>query len=93
MAEPFQIESLGDHAYLVRGAERGESVESRFRVGAYLLDELGVPSGDEPRVVAATADFLAERQPIVDIPPQVDIEDVASRYEDYLPEIRRRLAP
>ncbi len=91
MAEPFQIEPLGDHAYLVRGSERGECIESRFRVAPYLLDELGVAEADEARVVAATAAVLAERQPIVDLPPLVDIEDVAARYEDYMPDVAHRL--
>jgi hypothetical protein len=91
MAAPFEIEPLGDHAYLVRGTERGETVESRFRVARTVLEELGVDDGDEPRVVAETAAFLAERQQIVDFPQLVDLEDLPVRYEDYVSEVTGRL--
>ncbi len=91
MAEPFQIEPLGEHAYLVRGREGAETLESRFRVDEDLLSRLGVSAAEEVRVVAETAMFLAERQPLGDIPSLVDLEDVAARYEEYLPSLSRRM--
>ena len=53
-------------------------------------------------VIEETALYLTERQPVMDLPPMVDLDDVATAYGDQLhqgndpaPEglMRRRLSP
>ncbi|WP_354637274.1 hypothetical protein [Kitasatospora camelliae] len=39
-----------------------------------------------------TAEFLAERQPVVDLPPMVDLDDVVACYDDYLERLEQRTA-
>jgi hypothetical protein len=88
---PLEIEPLGDHDYLVRLGSAPSRVESRFRADPGVLENLGAGPDDERRVVAATADFLAERQDTADLPAMIDLFDVASAYEDFTDELRRRL--
>ncbi|MBV6700198.1 hypothetical protein [Kitasatospora aureofaciens] len=92
MTANIRIESLGDHEYLVRFPAGEDEVESRFLATEVLLDELNVPGADEARIVRETALFLAERQPVIDIPPMIDLDDVTAHYGDeYLTELRLRL--
>jgi hypothetical protein len=91
MSEQLQVEPLGDHDYLVRARHSGGVIESRFQASPAILDQLQLPETDEQRVVEETAVFLAERQPIIDFPQMVDLEDVATAYGDYLDEMSHRL--
>ncbi|MGW3044007.1 hypothetical protein ACWC9T_29085 [Kitasatospora sp. NPDC001159] len=94
MAADIQVESLGDHEYLVRFPAAGEEITSRFQATEAIIDQLHIPGADETRIVQETAVFLAERQPVIDIPPMIDLDDVAAAYgDDYLQELSRRLKP
>jgi hypothetical protein len=94
MGLEIQIDPLGDHEYLVRFAKDGQEAMSRFQASESVVDQLGVPSTEELRLVAETAGYLAERQPVIDIPPMIDLDDVAAAYgDDYLGELSRRLQP
>ncbi|MEV5508123.1 hypothetical protein [Streptomyces orinoci] len=53
---------------------------SRFRAGEAVLKELGVPESEERRAVEETAAFLAGHQPVIDIPPVIDLDDVVARW-------------
>lgn len=91
MAKQFQIESLGDHDYIVRAQHKTGVTESRVQADPSVIDRLDLPMEKEQRVVEETAAFLAERQPVVDLPQLIDLEDVAAAYDDYLDELSRRL--
>ncbi|MFD4944658.1 hypothetical protein ACFWNT_19525 [Streptomyces sp. NPDC058409] len=91
MSERFQVKALGDHDYLVRVHEAGEMIETLFQVSSAMLDQLHLVEADEQRVVEETAAFLAERQPVIDLPQMIDLEDVAAAYGDFLDELDRRL--
>jgi hypothetical protein len=94
MAVSIQIESLGDHEYLVRFPAGTETVLSRIRANEETLGKLGSAESDEPRIVAETAAYLAEHQQVVDIPPMLDLYDVEAAYGgDYLQAMTRRLSP
>jgi hypothetical protein len=94
MAMNIRIEPVGDHEYLVRFPGPGEEITSRFRATEAVLDQLHVPDADEARIVEATALFLTARQPVIDIPPMIDLDDVAAAYgDDYLQEVTRRVQP
>lgn len=92
MSEQIQIEPLGGHDYLVRARHTEGVIESRFRAGREVLELLAVPESREAAVVEESAAFLTERQPVIDLPPLVDLDDVAAAYDDYAREIVRRLA-
>lgn len=93
MAAGIRIESLGDHEYLVRFPAGSETVESLMRATQGTVDHLGYPETAEMRIIAETAAFLVERQPVIDIPPVIDLDDLEAHYgDDYLHELGRRLA-
>ncbi|MGW3045554.1 hypothetical protein ACWC9T_37280 [Kitasatospora sp. NPDC001159] len=92
MSEHFEVEPLGDHEYLLRARAGEEVVESRFRASEAVAEQLHATSADEQRLVEETAEFLAERQPVIDLPPMVDLDDVAACYDDYLEQLDQRLA-
>ncbi|MCZ4097436.1 hypothetical protein G3I60_07225 [Streptomyces sp. SID13666] len=92
MSEQFQIEPMGDHDYLVRTWYSGDVIESRFQASPAVVDQVGAAEADEQRVIEETALYLAERQPVMDFPPMVDLDDVAAVYGDhYIDELSRRL--
>ncbi len=94
MTADIRIEPLGDHEYLVRFPTAGEEITSRFQASETTLDLLRIPGIGEERIVAETAMFLARRQPVIDIPPMIDLDDVEAAYgDDYLDEVRSRLSP
>jgi hypothetical protein len=86
------VEDLGEHAFLVRFPGGEEPVESRILGSAEVLAQLGLPDVDELRVVRATAEFLVERQLAIDLPAVIDLDDVVAGYDDYLDDVRLRLA-
>lgn len=94
MAASIQIESLGDHEYLVRFPAGDETILSRFRATEETLGKLGPAASDETRIVAETAAYLAEHQQVIDMPSMVDLYDVEAAYGgDYLRTVTRRLSP
>lgn len=92
MSEQIQIEPLGDGDYLIRARYADGVIESRFRTSQEVLEMLAVDETREAEVVEESAAFLTERQPVIDLPPMVDLDDVAVAYDDYAQEITRRLA-
>jgi hypothetical protein len=91
MSEQIEVESLGDHAYLVRMRHSGGVIESRFRADADVLAGLGVEEADEQRAVEATAALLVEHQPVFDLPPMVDLDDMAAAFDDFPARLRQRM--
>jgi hypothetical protein len=91
MGTDFQIEIVSDHEYVVRALAGAETVESWFHLEPDVLAELGVGDADEAKVVARTAEYMAERQSVADFPGLVHLEDLIATYDDYPEQIRRRL--
>jgi hypothetical protein len=92
MSEQIEVEHLGGHDYLVRARGGGEVVESRFRATPDALARLGVSGADERRLIEHTAAYLLEHQPLVDLPPMVDLDDVAAAFDDFPARLRERMA-
>lgn len=82
MAAGIRIQSLGDHEYLVRFPTGSETIESPMRTTPDTAHHLGFSETAEMRIIAETAAFLAERQPVIDIPPVIDLE---AHYSDDYP--------
>ncbi|KDN88137.1 hypothetical protein [Kitasatospora cheerisanensis] len=92
MAADIRVEPLGDREYLVRVEEGAAKVSTRVRVTDTVLDRTGLPEAEESRVVHETVAILIERQPVIDVPPMIDLDDLADAYGDsYLEELGRRL--
>lgn len=81
--EDYDIEEQGDHEYVVRLVDQGETVETWFRLSQAALDRLGVSEDDEEDLVARTVDFLKKHQDVADFPDIVEIEDLFASYDDY----------
>ena len=84
----MDITPQGDHEYVVRT----HGIESRIRVTPDVLNRVSVTVADEPRVVEASVTWLLERQAAADLPPLIDLDDIADAYEDYVSGIGRQLA-
>jgi hypothetical protein len=91
MDNTFKIDPVNDNEYAVRSESEGQSVESLFRIDPDYLERLGLAEAGGIRIVEETARFLAERQPVIDFPPMIDLEDIAAAYEDYPQQLRNRL--
>lgn len=89
MSEQIQIEPLGAGDYLVRVRYADGVIESRFRVSQDVLDRFGVPEDRVAEVIDEIAGFLTDRRPLIDLPPLVDLDDVAAAYDDYLEHLGR----
>lgn len=92
MGEKPTIEATGDHEYLVKlKAEEDSPVTLRVRANASTLEAVG---GDvnEQSLVIATLEFLTERQTPDELPADLDLQDVADAYDEYIDHIRHHLA-
>ncbi|WP_042402190.1 hypothetical protein [Streptacidiphilus carbonis] len=83
-----EIEPQGDHEYLVRL----DDAETRIQVTPDVLRRISAAVTDEPRVVDLTVQWLLERQSAADLPPMLDLDDIAAGYPDFVPDLDRRLA-
>ncbi|MFE9445990.1 hypothetical protein ACFYO2_45400 [Streptomyces sp. NPDC006602] len=88
----FEVQSLGDHEYLL--SVPGDSGEAgpRLRASPDVLEDLGVDSTAEQLVIRETVAFLLDHQPVMDLPAMIDLEDVAAAYDGYVDELRQRLS-
>ncbi len=87
---PPALEALGDHDYLVRFQQDGDTVVVRLHADPAVVEQI---CDDERRVVEATAAYLIERQSADALPEQVDLDTVAAAYDGYVDDLHRRLAP
>ena len=92
MSDPLQLESLGDYEYMVRFTRENDSASFQLRATPEALGQL--PAGvDEARAVREAVMVLAERQPVADLPPVVDLVDVVAKFPDFREALGYRLGP
>jgi hypothetical protein len=84
MAASIEIESQGEHQYVVRLRDGDDVCETWFNISPTVLDQVRVHGEDEERVVRRTAEFLVTRQSVADFPDIVELEDVIATYDDYI---------
>jgi hypothetical protein len=84
MGTSIQIESQGEHQYVVRLRDDDEACETWFNITPAVLDQVRVGGEDEERVVRRTAEFLIARQDVADFPDIVELEDVIATYDDFI---------
>jgi hypothetical protein len=57
-----------------------------------VIARLTTDESDETRIIEATAAYLIARQRADDLPPQLDLDDVAAAYDGFEDDLRRQLA-
>lgn len=87
-----QVETLGEHRYLVRARQGADTIEIRVHATASVIARLATDEIDETRIIEATAAYLIARQRADDLPPQLDLDDVAAAYEGFEDDLRRQFA-
>jgi len=91
MEQTFDIELVNQNEYLVGWAAEGQTGESLVHTNPGFLAEVGLEGFDEKRVVEETVGFMAERQPVIDFPQTVDLEEIAAAYTDFTGQLKVRL--
>jgi hypothetical protein len=86
-----QIETTGAHIYLIRVSVDEEAVEVTLHADPETVARLAVEGADERRIVEATTAYLIRRQRPDDLPPSLDLADVAAAYEDWFDNMRALL--
>jgi hypothetical protein len=80
----IDIETQGQHQYVVHLRDERDVGESWFNFTPGLLDDLRADDRSEEDLVRRTAEFLVERQDVADFPQIVELEDVIAAYDDYI---------
>jgi hypothetical protein len=80
----IEIETQGEHQYVVRLRDGEQVAESWFCITPGLLEQVHADADDEETVVLRTAEFLAQHQSVADYPTVVELEDVIATYDDYI---------
>jgi hypothetical protein len=84
MATSIEIETQGEHQYVVRLRDEDEARESWFYLTPSVFERVRSDGEDEESVVRRTAEFLTARQSVADFPDIVELEDVISSYDDFV---------
>jgi hypothetical protein len=90
-AEQPQVQSLGQHNYLVRVREGEDTIEIQVHASPAVVARIGLIDSDESRLIEATAAYLIARQRADDLPPTLDLDDVAAAYAGYIDDITTEL--
>lgn len=91
MTDQPRVESLGDHDYLVRVRQGEDTIEIQVRATPTVIARLTSDETDETRIIEATAAYLIARQRADDLPPQLDLDDVAAAYAGFEDALRQQL--
>jgi hypothetical protein len=89
MATSIDIETQGEHQYVVQLRDDDEVAEAWFTITPSILDRLRRGDEDEEHFVRRTAEFLVQHQGVADFPGIVDLEDVLATYDDYVEFLER----
>jgi len=81
------IEFVGDHEYLVR-ITVDDIVTLRVYADPEMVAHIGAA---EAHIVAATIAYLTDRQQPDELPTDLDLQDVAAAYDDYVDRLRADL--
>ena len=92
MPEQPHVEAIGEHRYVVRARQGEEIVEVLIHATPSVIARLSHDESDEVRIIQATAAYLIARQRADDLPPQLDLDDVAAAYGGFENDLRRQLA-
>ncbi len=86
-----KIHARGDHRYLVTAPHEDDVVQIAVYASPTFMERVGAPRGTEVDVVVRVLGFLLEHQTIDELPPQLDLEEVAAAYEGVEARVRDRV--
>ncbi|HEU5417530.1 MAG TPA: hypothetical protein VFV41_07535 [Streptosporangiaceae bacterium] len=92
MTDQPEVETLGEHRYLVRARQDDDIVEIRLIATPAVIARLAPGEADETRIIRATAAYLIARQRADDLPSQLDLDDVAAAYDGFEDDLRQQLS-
>jgi hypothetical protein len=84
MTTSIEIETQGDHQYVVRLRDGEDDCEAWFNITPEVLDQVRGEGEAEEQAVRRTAEFLTVHQSVADFPEIVELEDVISTYDDFV---------
>jgi hypothetical protein len=90
-SDDAQIVPTGDHVYELRLTLDEEAIQVTLYADPDTVSRLAVPGADERRIVEATIAYLIRRQRPDDLPPTLDLADVAAAYESWFEDMRAAL--
>jgi hypothetical protein len=83
-----QIEAVGGHHYAITVGEGEELVQITLYADPATVALIATDQLDERRLVEETLRYLVHRQRADDLPPALDLADVAAGYETWIEEMR-----
>ncbi len=92
MEQRIHVLAMGPHEYAVTVSEGMVTTNHHVAVSERFIDDLGIWELDEKRLVEETFAYLLERVPASAISHDVDLDKVADAHDDYIPEVKTRLA-
>lgn len=90
--EQSRIEALGDHDYLIH-THVDDDVTIRIKADPETVTRIAGPNTDEVAIIEATIAYLTAWQRADELPEQLDLNDVAAAYDNFVDELRRQFLP
>lgn len=92
MNQEIGLLAMGPHEYAVTVTEGDDTTHHRVLVSEDLIDDLALFGTDEKVIVHESIAFLLEHEKGDGIGDTVTLDQISDRYDDYIPELRARLA-
>jgi hypothetical protein len=86
-----QIIPVGAHRYAITLREDDELVQLVLHADQATVALIASDNLDEPRLVKDTLTYLLQRQRADELPPVLDLADVAAGYDTWLEDMRTQL--
>jgi hypothetical protein len=86
-----QIDAIGGHRYAITLREGEDLVQIRLHADPATVALVAADDLDEGRLVEETIRYLVGRQRADDLPPSLDLADVAAGYAGWIDEMRMRM--
>jgi len=93
MEERITVRPMGPHEYGVEVVEGDTRTSHRVQVPDQLVDDLGVFDLDEATLVRESFYYLLDREPATSVQREFALDDIRATFDDYIEEMRLRLAP
>ena len=87
-----QIDAVGDHHYAITVREGEDLVRINLHADPATVALIATDQLDERRLVEETLRYLVRRQRADDLPPALDLADVAAGYDTWIEEMRRQVS-
>jgi hypothetical protein len=84
-----QIAAVGEHHYAITVREGEDLVQINLYADPATVALIGIDQLDEHRLVEETIRYLVRRQRADDLPPALDLADVAAGYDTWIDEMRK----